>query len=190
MLETLELATDTLTEYEGNPRRGNISVIVDSLRQNGQYRAIVVNRGTHTGRPFEVLAGNHTLQAARELGWDTITVHLLDVDDEAAAKIVLVDNRANDLSHTDDRALLDMLEAMPDLVGTGYDGSDMEDLAALLDQQEWEDQDAQDALDVADETGWPSIKAKLPPHNYARFMNATGGDDESRILDLMQRAGL
>lgn len=190
MLETYDLDTDTLNAYEGNPRQGDVGAIVESLKANGQYRAIVVNRGTLTGRPWEVLAGNHTLQAAVALNWPTIAAHVVDLDADAARRIVLVDNRANDLSTNDDRALLDLLLMMPDLEGTGYGGDDLDDLTALLESHTWEDEGAQDAIDTADESGWPSIKAKLPPHNHARFMNATGGDDESRILDLLQRAGL
>ncbi|MDX3097732.1 hypothetical protein PV417_24845 [Streptomyces sp. ME19-03-3] len=40
-----------------NPRTGDVDAIAESLRVNGRYKAIVVNRGTHTGRPNEVLAG-------------------------------------------------------------------------------------------------------------------------------------
>lgn len=42
---------------------------------------------------MEVLAGNHTLQAARELGMAEVTVTQLDVDEEQARRIMLVDNR-------------------------------------------------------------------------------------------------
>jgi ParB-like nuclease domain len=48
--------TADLRPYPGNPRRGDLEAIKDSLERNGQYRPIVVNR-----RTMEVLAGNHTL---------------------------------------------------------------------------------------------------------------------------------
>jgi ParB/Sulfiredoxin domain len=54
---------DDLVPFPGNPRRGNVAAIKQSLEENGQYRPIVVRRQTR-----EVLAGNHTLQAAKELG--------------------------------------------------------------------------------------------------------------------------
>lgn len=192
MLETYELPVEDLTPFEGNPRQGNVELVAESLAKNGQYRAIVVNKGTITGRPLEVLAGNHTLQAAISLGWGTITAHLLDVDQATAKRIVLVDNRSNDLSTNDDRLVLALLDGLDadDLEGSGYNEQDVEDLGALLNQFDWEGEDAQGALDGADETAWPTIKAKLPPHNHARFLNATGEDDGARILDLLQRAGL
>ena len=56
-----------LSHYYRNARRGNIKAIAESLRANGQYKPIVVNKGTKTGRPDEVLVGNHTLDAAIRL---------------------------------------------------------------------------------------------------------------------------
>jgi ParB-like chromosome segregation protein Spo0J len=61
------VAIDDLTPFPGNPRRGAVAAIKESLEQKGQYRPIVVRRQT-----MEVLAGNHTLQAAKELGWKEI----------------------------------------------------------------------------------------------------------------------
>lgn len=94
----LAVPVSRLRLYARNPRRGDLEALKESLRLNGQYRPIVVNRGTATGREDEVLAGNHTLRAARELGWEAIAATYVDVDDEHARRIVLVDNRTNDLA--------------------------------------------------------------------------------------------
>lgn len=118
-----------LRTYHRNPRRGNVDVIADSLRVNGQYRALAVNKGTHTGRPLEVLAGNHTLMAARTLGWHTVAVTFVDVDDDQAARIVAADNRTADLGDYDGAVLGALLTELPGLDGTGFAD---EDLAALL----------------------------------------------------------
>lgn len=123
--------------YHKNPRKGNVDVIVDSLMKNGQYKPIIVNKGTHTGRKNEVLAGNHTVKAMRDLAakhpddpsWHTVLVHYLDVDDGQAAGIVAVDNRSADLGGYDDELLAELLRDIPDLTGTGYTD---EDLAKLL----------------------------------------------------------
>lgn len=130
-LEPLQVAIDDLTPYDANPRQGDIGAIVTSLERNGQYRPIVVNR-----RGNVILAGNHTYFAARELGWSEIAATYVDVDDEAARRIVLVDNRANDLAAYDDGALTDLLRSIVDdegldgLLGTGYDGDDLDALLA------------------------------------------------------------
>jgi DNA modification methylase len=124
-----------LRTYHRNPRKGNTAVIAQSLQVNGQYRTLAVNRGTHTGRPNEVLAGNHTLMAARDLGWDSIAVTYVDVDDDQAARIVAVDNRASDIADMDDRLLLELLADLPDLDGTGYDPGDLAALEAALEAE-------------------------------------------------------
>lgn len=129
VLRTVTMPVADLRPYRGNPRRGNIDAIAASLAAHGQYRPIVVNEGTKTGHPFEVLAGNHTLAAARKLGLDELLVSVVDVDDVTAAKIVAVDNRTNDLAEYDEAALLALLEELPDLDGTGYD---LDDLDALV----------------------------------------------------------
>jgi hypothetical protein len=131
--EAARIAVKNLSPFPGNPRRGQVDVIAESLAVFGQYRPIVVNEGKLTGRPFEVLAGNHTLMAATRLGWEEIDTWVIDVDDETAKKIVAIDNRSSDLGVYDDRSLLELLAELEDLTGTGY--SDKE-LAALIKSQE------------------------------------------------------
>lgn len=114
----------------GNPRQGDIGAVSESMRVNGVYQPIIVNKGTHTGRPLEIIAGNHRAQAAQQLGHDTVPAIVLDVDDEAAARIALADNRTSDLASYDTDALLVMLQQLPDLTGTGYDGDDLDALLA------------------------------------------------------------
>lgn len=127
---TAKTALRGLTYAEGNPRRGNVDAIRESLLRNGQYRAIVVNRGTHTGRPDEILAGNHTVRAARQLGWTHLVASFVDVDDTEARRILLADNRTGDLGDYDTDALVRALQQLPDLAGTGYEPLDLERLAA------------------------------------------------------------
>ncbi|MEK2474087.1 ParB/RepB/Spo0J family partition protein [Streptomyces noursei] len=132
-LADLAVPVGELAPYHRNPRTGDLDSIAESLSTNGQYRPIVVNRGTHTGRPNEILAGNHTFKAAKQLGWAEIAVTWLDVDDNTAAKIVIVDNRTSDLAGYDTILLADILQDLPDLQGTGYD---QEQLDQLLDETE------------------------------------------------------
>jgi ParB-like chromosome segregation protein Spo0J len=134
-LRGLRVPIASLRPYGRNPRRGDVSAIKDSLEVNGQYRPVVVNR-----RTMEVLAGNHTLRAARELGWLEIAATFVDVDAEQASRIVLVDNRANDLAGYDTTELTALLGELPTLEGTGFDDAT---LGALLDEvsgQELEDE--------------------------------------------------
>jgi len=118
-----------LSTYGRNPRRGDVEVICESLRELGQYRPLVVNKGTKTGRVNEILAGNHTYLAAKRLGWTEIDCHLVDYGETEAARVVLVDNRSADLGTYDDAALAELLGSLPDLTATGYTEDDLVNLA-------------------------------------------------------------
>lgn len=123
-LAQLSVPVDNLVPYSKNPRRGDVGAIKSSLEFHGQYKPIVVRSGT-----FEVLAGNHTLQAAKDLGWGDIAATFVDVSDDEAARIVLVDNRSNDVAGYDDAALQELLAELPDLAGTGFSEDDLDGMA-------------------------------------------------------------
>lgn len=122
------VATKSLKVHPRNPRKGDLAVIADSLRENLQYSPLVVQSSTRY-----VLAGNHTLMAARDrLGWSEIDVVMVDVDDERAYRILLSANRTADLGTYDDRLLLGLLADLDTLDGTGYDPEDLAKLEKLL----------------------------------------------------------
>src|SRR5688500_5722990 len=115
-IECLAVPIADLRPHPDNPRRGDVEAIKNSLERNSQYRPIVVNRPT-----MDVLAGNHTLRAAEELGWVQIAATFVEVDDEQARRILLVDNRSNDLAGYDTQELVKLLSELEGLEGTGYD---------------------------------------------------------------------
>lgn len=123
-MEYSTLNAAELRPYHKNARLSDVGKIAASLRQNGQYKPIVVNRGTLTGREWEVLAGNHVLEAAKALEWTTIETVIVDVDDKKAAQIVLADNKTSDSSTYDmaalDELLQELVDDVDDLEGTGY----------------------------------------------------------------------
>ena len=128
-LAPLVVPIESVQPYGDNPREGDVGAICVSLERNGQYRPIVVNK-----RDGQILAGNHTWKAAKSLGWDGIAATFVDVDDETARRIVLVDNRSNDLAAYDDSVLAALLSSIVDdhgsgaLLGTGFDGDDLDEL--------------------------------------------------------------
>ena len=123
----LAVSISDLSTHPRNIRHGDIGAICTSLAAHGQYRPIVVQRSTGY-----ILAGNHTYQAARSLGWSDIAVTHVECDDEQALRILLVDNRANDLATYDDSALSDLLKELAatelGLDGTLFDGDALDDL--------------------------------------------------------------
>ena len=111
---------DSIKPREKNPRVGNIELIKESLETNGQYRPIVVEVNSK-----EILAGNHTWKAAKELGWQQIAATFITADEETAAKIVLIDNRANDVAGYDNEELIALIKELDNLTGTGYNELDI-----------------------------------------------------------------
>lgn len=130
MLETQNVDIATLQEYPDNPRKGNIPQLVESLKHNGQYKPIIVQKSTR-----QIIAGNHLWKAAKELGWEKIDIVELDIDDAQAKKIVVADNRLADMGAYDEKKLLDLLGEI-DLAGTGYVPADVDDLLAFLEEQQ------------------------------------------------------
>lgn len=118
--ETTLVAVSKLKGYDKNPRKGNVNAIAESLKVNSQYRPIVVQKSS-----MKILAGNHTWRAAKQLGWEKIAVVFVDVDDEQAKRIVLADNRTNDLAEYDNEILAELLKDLGSGAGTGYSEDDM-----------------------------------------------------------------
>jgi len=118
-LHGLMVPIDMVKPWPENPRSGDLAALKESIRKNGYYQPIVVQRSTHF-----VIAGNHRLQAMEELGADEIPAVFVDVNDIQAKRLALADNRTSDLAFYDDEQLFKLLQEMVDvdsLDGTGYD---------------------------------------------------------------------
>lgn len=131
-LAPLATPVDHLAQLTGNPRRGDVDAVARSLGAFGQRKPIVANR-----RTGEVIAGNHTLQAARQLGWDSIAVVWVDDDPTTASAYALADNRTAELGSYDEPALAALISQVHDadldlLAATGWDGDDLQDLLDRL----------------------------------------------------------
>lgn len=130
-LKISNVPIDSLQAYHRNPRRGNVTKIAESLKIRGQYRPIVVNKGTYTGRENEILAGNHTWQAAKKLHWDTIQIVTVDVDADQAAQIVVADNKLSDIGEYDMKALAEVLSNLEEpTLGTGFEPDEVAEIIA------------------------------------------------------------
>lgn len=109
------IPVDELVEHPGNARRGRVSMLEESLNVTGQYRPVIVQASTRY-----VIKGNHTLQAARRLGWDTVLAVVHDVDDETAARILLADNFTSDTHTYNSEKLADLMLLAGLPAGTGW----------------------------------------------------------------------
>ncbi len=131
-----------LIVHPDNPRQGDLGAIITSIKKNGWYGTVVAQRSTG-----HVLAGNHRLMAAQHLKLDTVPVYWADVDDATARRILLADNRTAELATYDNDQLVDLLTRhanADDLIGTGWDHDDVEDLIRRL---QYDDRDLGDVMD-------------------------------------------
>lgn len=185
-----------LNTFHRNPRRGDIDAIANSLRRHTQYKPITGNVGTHTGRPAEILAGNHTLLAMRQLAeqepddprWRKVLVHWIDVDDDMCERIVVADNQTSQLGGFDTEELVGLLEGFgDDLEGLGFTEHDLKMLSDLADGPP--DLDA-----LADEHGDPeatdhhdSVRLRLEPSTAARWSEHRKAydDDDTALAALL-----
>lgn len=172
---TTKIRPSELSTFHRNARIGDVDAIAGSLKANGQFKPVVVNIGTHTGRANEVLAGNHTLKAFRNLAeqqpfderWSEISVHWVDVDDDMATRIVLVDNRSFEQGEFDADTLVELLNSVG-TTGTGYTDADLDALESALDK-------IADAPPVEDAE--PPV---LPPASEPAISYTINFDDEAQ----------
>jgi hypothetical protein len=130
-LTPLLVPIDRVAPFPRNPRVGDVDAIVASMEANGVYQPVVAQRSTGY-----VLAGNHRLHALHALHADQVPVVWVDVDDDRAARLALVDNRTADLASYDAERLLDLLADLDGttmgLLGTGYDHDDLDSILATV----------------------------------------------------------
>lgn len=121
----------SLMPHPRNVNQGDAGAIHASIEANGFYGAVVVQEST--GR---ILAGNHRWMVARQQGAESIPAIFVDVDDDAALRIMLADNRTTRLGMNDDHALAELLQELSqspmELTGTGYNGDDLDELLTSL----------------------------------------------------------
>lgn len=135
-LRPLAIPVDNLILDPQNARRGDVAAIRRSLNVFGQRKPVVVKRTGEdvAGRPTGVvIAGNHTLAAAVELGWTEIAAVFVDDDEHTAKAYALADNRTGELATWDYEQLATTLTELGD---SGLDLTDLgwqaHELEALL----------------------------------------------------------
>ena len=102
---------DRLMHDPSNARthnKANIAAIKGSLAKFGQQKPIVVTKDNI------VIAGNGTLEAARELGWKEIAVVYTKLSGPEAMAYGLSDNRTTDMSTWDTGMLGHQLQSLWD----------------------------------------------------------------------------
>lgn len=105
----------------------NLSAIEASLARFGQQKPIVVGAGD------VVVAGNGTLRAAIELGWESIDIVRTDLEGADRVAFAIADNRTAELAEWEDETLAAALASLAedptfDLDVTGFDEGEVDAL--------------------------------------------------------------
>lgn len=134
-LRGLACDIDDLNLLPGNPRRGNVEAVARSLEAFGQRKPIVARRSDRV-----VIAGNHTLQAARALGWAEVAVVWVDDDEVTSKAFALADNRTAELGDYDQELLAELIGEVgsvdPELLAaSGWSGDAVAELVAALEPE-------------------------------------------------------
>jgi ParB-like chromosome segregation protein Spo0J len=125
------VSIDAIKPHPRNVNEGNLAAIGDSMRTNGFYGALRVQRSTGY-----IVAGNHSWAAAEEIGLTAVPVIFLDIDDDAALRVMLSDNQTARESHNREQELAELLTEISHtsaaLSGTGFASEDLDKLLAGL----------------------------------------------------------
>lgn len=116
-LRPLAVPVDCLQLDAENANQGDVAAIRRSLNAFGQRKPVVVKRtGTNAdGAPAGiVIAGNHTVMAAVELGWTEVAAVFVDDDPMTARAYALADNRVAQLASWQHDQLVQHIRTLSD----------------------------------------------------------------------------
>ena len=166
---------DDVSPHPRNPRKGDVSLIAESIRQNGFYGSLIVQRSSG-----HILAGSHRWRGAKAAGYTEVPVTWVDVDDDKATDILLVDNRASDVGEYDTDLIAELLAEKVDegaLSATGWTEEALDELLALANSQEADDGGEGDKSTSASPATPPTgssgsgSQPKMPPPGDAETKN-------------------
>lgn len=120
------IALDSVSAHPRNyNRHEKLAALKESLTVNGQYRRIIVQKSSQ-----HIVAGNGIWLAAQTLGWRRIAADVLDIDDERARRMLLVDN-ASQSQDFDEEQIIELL-AEGELAGTGFTAEQYDEMVQSL----------------------------------------------------------
>jgi len=126
-----EVLLGALKIHPRNANQGDFGAIQQSVEANGFYGTVVANK-----RTGHILAGNHRFAVAKSMGFERVPVAWVDVDDEEELRILIADNRTTRLGIDNEAQLAELLSELAatpaGLLGTGFDGDDLDDLIGKL----------------------------------------------------------
>lgn len=173
----------SLSTWPGNPRKGDISVIRESIKHNGFYGALVVQKSSN-----KVIAGNHRFLAGKEEGMVEFPVVYLDVSDDQAARINLADNRTSDIGEYDNELLLNILQDIENPTdGTGYSKDSIDVLQRVVMAN---NTDPQTIESLWKDSGMPEYSSDNKQYAFQTTIAFATHDDADEFFRLIDRPKL
>lgn len=148
MLEIFEVEINSIyTDKKNIKTHGfkSIDSIKKSIVEFGQYMPIVVNKKTNI-----ILVGNGTYQALKELGYKLVKIVYVDLNENDANKLSVLDNRTSELSEIDNNVVEKFFYELDDnlIKITGYSSSEVEEIMNQITTETMEDQTEKVNLNV------------------------------------------
>jgi len=176
-LDPLMVPIDSIQPAPYNYNNGDVDAIAQSIEQVGMYRPVYVRAETR-----EIIAGNHTWMACKQLGSEVIPVVEFDGDDTDAKIAMIGDNHIASLARPDQGQLLELLEAIQEdrgnVAGTGLTEQEVEMIRLLNDIP----------LETDEFANWPTFSVRVPPHVLGAFRYLTReADDDRQAFELLLR---
>lgn len=172
-LRPLAVSIDRLRENPANARAHDdrsVAALTADLGEFGQQKPIVTDaRGV-------VAAGNGTLAAARQLGWQYVAAVKSNLKGHALTAYAIADNRTADLSTFDDQILRDQLATLAAEADDGLlhaAGYSPEDLAEMLGE------------DDADETA----EDLTVPETWMVSVEVASEAEQRRLCEMLKKKG-
>ena len=163
----------------------NIKVIKESLEKFGQYRPFVIQE-----EGMIIRVGNGMYQAMQELGIKEADAVIIDLNDDEATALSIIDNRSSELATWDDDLLAELLKDMPDDLFniTGFDDffNPISETVPSLEEltEEYGDEPLEDSF-------YPILRLKVTPEAKSLFeslMKQASGDNEYEKFDIIVNA--
>lgn len=179
---------DTVEQHTANYNNGDVEQIMASIERIGMYRPIIVDRDSR-----QILAGNHTWMACKQLEATQIPVIFFDGDDEQQLAALVADNGIAAKARPDDAMLLDLLKdleanSVQGIEGLGFDHRDIERMQRIVETP----LDTTEMQAVVEKQQWPTLFITVPPETHAGFYELAGdveGGDRERLEAIMKMAG-
>lgn len=132
----MEVISRKISELYNDPNNArkhdekNLKAIKGSLKKFGLQKPIIISIKDI------VIAGNGTLEAARQLGWDEIDCVVTELDNFNATAYAIADNRTAELASWDEMILGSTLQSLRedgfDLGEIGFDLSALDEIEPVI----------------------------------------------------------